>query len=98
MHQTIFLKLKYRLAIEIDIVDMLKKIMQICITEVFSKTRAEHYKQNTDVIFFLSSLFPQMPRENYRSIKPYVQELCKKHDIPYSVKPTIYKAFYDVYE
>ena len=28
-------------------------------------------------------LFPTFPRNYYRQMSPYVQELCKKHDIPY---------------
>jgi len=28
-------------------------------------------------------LFPQMPRHNLKKVKPLVEELCKKHSIPY---------------
>jgi delta8-fatty-acid desaturase len=28
-------------------------------------------------------LFPQMPRHNLGKVKPFIQEICKRHDIPY---------------
>ncbi|KAF6775992.1 hypothetical protein AHF37_04505 [Paragonimus kellicotti] len=42
-----------------------------------------------------SSLFPTMPRHNLIKAQPYVKELCKRHDIPYPVKP-ITVAFRDI--
>lgn len=40
-------------------------------------------------------LFPTMPRHNLYKIAPLVQTLCKKHNIPYTVKP-LGTAFGDI--
>lgn len=40
-------------------------------------------------------LFPTMPRHNLYKIQPLVKELCRKHDVPYQVKP-ISNAFADI--
>ncbi|XP_070569632.1 acyl-CoA 6-desaturase-like [Ptychodera flava] len=40
-------------------------------------------------------LFPTMPRHNLYKIKPFVQELCKKHNIPY-IEVSLYEAFKDI--
>lgn len=34
-----------------------------------------------------SSLFPTMPRHNYRRVAPLVKALCAKHGLSYEVKP-----------
>lgn len=34
-----------------------------------------------------SSLFPTMPRHNYRRVAPLVKALCAKHGLHYEVKP-----------
>lgn len=44
---------------------------------------------------FFSSLFPMMPRHNLYKIQADVMELCRKHQIPYIVKP-LGKAFLDI--
>ncbi len=44
-------------------------------------------------IFF--SLFPMMPRHNLYKIQPDVIELCRKHNIPYVMKP-MGQAFFDI--
>jgi len=36
-----------------------------------------------------------MPRHNLYKVAPLVESLCKKHDIPYCVKP-IGVAFHDI--
>lgn len=33
------------------------------------------------------SLFPTMPRHNYRRVAPLVKALCAKHGLSYEVKP-----------
>lgn len=40
-------------------------------------------------------LFPRMPRHNLYKVAPLVESLCKKHNIPYRVKP-IGVAFRDI--
>lgn len=40
-------------------------------------------------------LFPTMPRHNFYKVQPMVQSLCKKHDIPYIIKP-LGQAFIDI--
>uniref|UniRef100_A0AAY4DZM0 Cytochrome b5 heme-binding domain-containing protein n=1 Tax=Denticeps clupeoides TaxID=299321 RepID=A0AAY4DZM0_9TELE len=40
-------------------------------------------------------LFPMMPRHNYRHAAPLVEALCKKHGLPYTVKP-LWTAFSDI--
>lgn len=32
-------------------------------------------------------LFPRVPRHNLRKLRPYVRELCQKHDLPYHTAP-----------
>ena len=44
------------------------------------------------------SLFPYMPRENFRKIVPMVKEICRKHDIEYKETKTMFEAFYMVWE
>lgn len=34
-----------------------------------------------------TSLFPTMPRHNYRRVAPLVKALCAKHGLNYEVKP-----------
>lgn len=34
-----------------------------------------------------TSLFPTMPRHNYRRVAPLVKALCAKHGLSYEVKP-----------
>lgn len=41
-------------------------------------------------------LFPTMPRHNYNRIKPYIQSMCKKHNIEYLDKPLL-TAMADIY-
>ena len=36
-----------------------------------------------------------MPRHNLYKIQPDVMELCRKHQIPYIIKP-LGRAFYDI--
>jgi fatty acid desaturase len=40
-------------------------------------------------------LFPMMPRHNLYKIQADVLEICRKHNIPYVVKP-MGQAFYDI--
>ncbi|KAL4216979.1 hypothetical protein ACF0H5_023436 [Mactra antiquata] len=40
-------------------------------------------------------LFPTMPRHNLYKIAPLVQSLCKKHNVPYIVKP-LWQSFVDI--
>lgn len=40
-------------------------------------------------------LFPTMPRHNLYKIAPLVQSLCKKHGVPYTVKP-LWQSFVDI--
>lgn len=40
-------------------------------------------------------LFPTMPRHNLYKVAPLVASLCKKHNIPYDVKP-LWTAFGDI--
>lgn len=40
-------------------------------------------------------LFPTMPRHNLYKIAPLVESLCKKHNVPYKVKP-LWTAFKDI--
>ncbi|KAH3861557.1 acyl-CoA 6-desaturase-like isoform X2 [Dreissena polymorpha] len=40
-------------------------------------------------------LFPTMPRHNLYKVAPLVQSLCKKHGIPYTVKPLL-QSFVDI--
>lgn len=47
------------------------------------------------VIFDHFSLFPTMPRHNLYKVAPLVLSLCKKHHIPYTVKP-LFTAFGDI--
>ena len=37
--------------------------------------------------YYLFSLFPMMPRHNLYKIQPLARSLCKKHDIPFIIKP-----------
>ncbi len=46
-------------------------------------------------LFVLPSLFPMMPRHNLYKIQADVLEICRKHNIPYVVKP-MGQAFYDI--
>ncbi len=41
------------------------------------------------------SLFPMMPRHNLYKVTPLAKSLCKKHNIPYVVKP-LGTAFADI--
>merc|ERR550539_322998 len=41
-------------------------------------------------------LFPTMPRHNYHKIRPFVQSMAKKHDIPY-VEKGLGEAMADIY-
>lgn len=58
--------------------------------ELSNRASVRHFfiKQVSVIIMTHSnSLFPTMPRHNFKKIQPYVQELCKKHNINYYVKP-----------
>lgn len=40
-------------------------------------------------------LFPNMPRHSYEAVRPRVQELCKKHDVPY-IQTSMWGSFVGV--
>lgn len=46
-------------------------------------------------LFFLSSLFPRMPRHNYHLVAPQIRAVCEKHGVPYQVK-TLWKGMADI--
>lgn len=47
------------------------------------------------LFLFSFSLFPTMPRHNFKKIQPYVMEFCKKHGLDYQLKP-VWTAFADI--